>query len=384
MEIQASFDISSKISGMCLFELFGIGDMSKPITKWDGATPGLGVRINKSGASVWIGKFRLNGKQTLVTLGPVDSISYDQAKRLLKKAKSGYSVTCMSFEEFARHYLNHYSTKQKRTWDEERRRIARHLIPAFKGQALDSITSDQVRNLHCRLSEKTPREADQVLGLLRVIFNKAIDWEVLPPDFVKPFRGVEWNGRKERERFVTEAEMPKLMAVIHSLPRLEQRAIFLMYLLTGCRKMELVDLTWDEVEFQHSRIRLSAKRNKSQILVYKNLSAWAMAVLESLPKDQIYVFPGRYKNTRMKEVSSLWRKIRVEAGLEDVWLHDLRRTTGSWLAQSGESLHLIAQVLGQTTTYVTARYARFENKHIKDAVERHSEKLQKHMPDPTP
>jgi integrase len=148
-----------------------------------------------------------------------------------------------------------------------------------------------------------------------------------------------------------------------------------MYLLTGCRKMELVNLRWDEIDEDGRRIRLSASRNKSGTIIYKELSALAMAILLSLPRDQLYVFPGRYRNTRMKEVSSLWRKVRAEAGLHDVVLHDLRRTTGSWLAQGGESLHMIAKILGQTTDHVTKTYAHFENQHKKDAVERLADKL---------
>lgn len=148
-----------------------------------------------------------------------------------------------------------------------------------------------------------------------------------------------------------------------------------MYLLTGCRKMELVDLKWSEVDLTAGTIRLSAARNKSGQPVTKQLSDLALEILKALPSDQAYVFPGRYANTRMKEVSSLWRKVRQQAGLDDIWLHDSRRTTGSWLAQSGASLHLIAQVLGQTTEHVTKVYSRFETKHIKEAVQSHSDKL---------
>ena len=38
-----------------------------------------------------------------------------------------------------------------------------------------------------------------------------------------------------------------------------------------------------------------------------------------------------------------WNRIRVTAGIHDVRFLDLRRTVGSWLAGSGENLHLIGQ-----------------------------------------
>lgn len=363
-----------------LLDLFGLEKMPGPVTKWDGVTPGLGVRINRSGAAVWVGKIRRDGKQVLFTIGSVDAFSYEEAKRILSSARAGIVGTGVTFAEFAKRYLEDYSTKKKATWDEERRRIERYLIPAFGSMPVSAIKSSHVRLLHATISEKTPRQADQVLSLLRVMLNRAILWEVLPEDHPTPFRSISWNKKVVRDRFVTEEEMPRLLAVIGQLPRVQQRAILLMYLLTGCRKMELVNLQWAEIEETAQRIRLSEKRNKSGTVVYKQLSSVAMALLATLPRDQIYVFPGRYKNTKMKEVSSLWRTVRKEAGLEDVWLHDLRRTTGSWLAQSGESLHMIAKVLGQTTEHVTKVYAHFEDRHVKEVVQRHSERIAKHLP----
>lgn len=367
-----------------LIELCGLSKMTGPTTKWDGACSGLGVRVNRSGSAVWIGKFRREGKQVLITLGSVDEISYEDAKERLKSARHGVSFSGLTFKAFAQIYLNDYSTKKKATWDEERRRINRYLLPAFGEMQLAAIKSVHTRGLHGAISEKAPRQADHVLSLLRVMFARAIDWELLPEDHPTPFRSISWNKKVIRDRFITEEEMPRLMAVIARLPRIQQRSILLMYLLTGCRKMELVDLRWDEVDENAGRIRLSAKRNKSGTIVYKELSTLALSILKSLPRDQIYVFPGRYRNTRMKEVSSLWRKVRKEAGIPDVWLHDLRRTAGSWLAQSGESLHLISKVLGQTTEHVTKTYSHFQNKHVREAIQRHSDKVEKFLPPDRP
>lgn len=373
--------IHGQSTGMVrLIELCGLSRMTGPTTKWDGACPGLGVRINKSGAAVWVGKFRQDGKQILLTFGSVDEISYEQAKELLRSARAGFVQSGLTFKRFAQIYLDDYSTKKKATWDEERRRINRYLLPAFGDMQLSAIKSVHTRELHGKISEKTPRQADQVLSLLRVMFSRAIDWELLPEDHPTPFRSISWNKKVVRDRFITEKEMPRVMSVVAKLPRIEQRAILIMYVLTACRKMELVDLRWDEIDFENKRIKLVAGRNKARVVVYKELSDFAIRILKSLPSDQVYVFPGRYRNTRMKEVSSLWRKVRKEAGIEDVWLHDLRRTAGSWLAQSGESLHLISKVLGQTTEHVTKTYAYFENQHIREAIQRHSDKVEKFLP----
>jgi integrase len=51
-----------------------------------------------------------------------------------------------------------------------------------------------------------------------------------------------------------------------------------------------------------------------------------------------YIFPGVKDGQHLVNIDKQWRKIRKQAGLEDVRLHDLRRTVGSWLACEGYSL----------------------------------------------
>jgi len=70
-------------------------------------------------------------------------------------------------------------------------------------------------------------------------------------------------------------------------------------------------------------------------------------------------------------IAKPWNRIRKAAGLEDVRLHDLRRTVGSWLAQSGNSLHLIGKVLNHSNQSTTAIYARFAQDDVRNALENH-------------
>ncbi len=70
-----------------------------------------------------------------------------------------------------------------------------------------------------------------------------------------------------------------------------------------------------------------------------------------------------------------WNRVRKAAGVEDVRLHDLRRTVGSWLAQAGNSLHLIGRVLNHCNTSTTQVYARFGQDTVRDALEQHGQRL---------
>ncbi len=70
-----------------------------------------------------------------------------------------------------------------------------------------------------------------------------------------------------------------------------------------------------------------------------------------------------------------WDRIRLTAGIPDVRFHDLRRTVGSLLAGSGESLHLIGKVLNHRDVSTTAIYARLKLNPVRQALERHAAKM---------
>ena len=102
-----------------------------------------------------------------------------------------------------------------------------------------------------------------------------------------------------------------------------------------------------------------------------------MTLLRQLPRqqDNPYIFPGRENGRNLVNIDKAWRRIRTEAGVPDVRLHDLRRTVGSWLAQSGNSLHLIGRVLNHRTPSTTQIYARFGNDQVRDALESYGQQL---------
>jgi integrase len=68
-------------------------------------------------------------------------------------------------------------------------------------------------------------------------------------------------------------------------------------------------------------------------------------------------------------------RIRLMAGMQDVRFHDLRRTVGSWLAGSGESLQLIGKVLNHSDVSTTAIYARLNLDPLRHALDRNASKM---------
>ncbi len=102
-----------------------------------------------------------------------------------------------------------------------------------------------------------------------------------------------------------------------------------------------------------------------------------VALLRQLPRMAScpYVFPGRNGHGHLINVKRAWERIRTKAGIPDVRIHDLRRTVGSWLAGSGESLPMIAKVLNHRDVSTTAIYARLHLDPVRRALERNAHRL---------
>jgi hypothetical protein len=70
-----------------------------------------------------------------------------------------------------------------------------------------------------------------------------------------------------------------------------------------------------------------------------------------------------------------WSRIRKSAELNDLRIHDLRRTVGSWLVRDGASLHLVGAVLNHKDQKTTAGYAYFQTKERHKALDKHGKNV---------
>jgi integrase len=63
-----------------------------------------------------------------------------------------------------------------------------------------------------------------------------------------------------------------------------------------------------------------------------------------------------------------WERVLASAGIDDLRIHDLRRTLGSWQAKTGASLAIIGKSLNHRNQNTTAIYARLDLDPVRDSV----------------
>jgi len=82
-----------------------------------------------------------------------------------------------------------------------------------------------------------------------------------------------------------------------------------------------------------------------------------------------WVFPSSGKSGHVTDLKKRWHALLERAGIEDLHIHDLRRTLGSWQAAQGSSLLVIGKSLGHKSTAATQIYARLNLDPVRASVE---------------
>lgn len=188
-----------------------------------------------------------------------------------------------------------------------------------------------------------------------------------------------------RQRVLTDEEMARLLADWWP-SRSAFGPLFLLLLLTGCRRSEIAELRWTEV--WDTMIVLSAERTKTGVAHTVQLSTFAQEVVASIPRlDAERVFPANWEITPkvgsragragrgfVSGFSPAVRLCSKRTGVTGWTPHDLRRTCATGLARLGTRPEVIERVLNHAApriarTYLTYDYAR----EMREALERWGE-----------
>ena len=134
-----------------------------------------------------------------------------------------------------------------------------------------------------------------------------------------------------------------------------------MLMLTGARRGEVLNATWDQFDLERAVWTKPAATTKQRKLHRTPISGAAVQLLRIIrarvPKECPWVFPGDANGKPVQEIKRFWHNVRKQAKLTDVRIHDLRHTFASLLVSGGMSLPMIGKLLGHTQVQTTQRYS---------------------------
>jgi integrase len=357
---------------------------------WDENLEGFGVRVYPSGRRTYVCTYRVNRRKRLAKLGRVDALTLDQASKKAKAylgkvannddplEQSDAIKRAPTVEEFVKAYIEGHAKPQKRTWKQDESSLSRNLVADFRLTLAQNITSAEIAAVTVRIGVKHPYAANHFLDHVRKMYN----WgktpaKLIPRHFENPVTGVKRFPKRKRRRFLTTVEMPLFIRALEQDESDYARHAIWLLLLTGMRMREVLTAKWDNVDWDMGTLFIGLTKNGEPLLA--PLSDLALERLRMIPRisGNPFIICGRDRGTHHKGLQAMLKRIKKRSGLTNIRIHDIRRTVGSWLAQSGVSLHLIGDVLNHLDTSTTAGYAYFQTQHRRDALSSHADKVLK-------
>ena len=343
---------------------------------------GFALRVTQGRKSFILEK-RIRGRMRRLTLGPYGPLTLEQARKLAAAQIGAIAqgddpaqirqdrLHEPTFGDLTEQYLERHAPRKRSGRDDHA--MLHTQLNVFRTRKLTDLTRNDVAHLHAKVGANAPYRANRVVALLRKMFNLARDWGLYHGE--NPATRIQMFREDARDRFVQPDELPRLFQAIAEESDPSVRAVVLTALLTGARRTEVLTMRWDDVSLTRAEWRIPhTKAGRPHLLPLPHA---LVVTLRALPRVEgnPYVFVGQNGVGHLHDMKRAWDRIRLAAGIQDVRFHDLRRTVGSWLAGSGESLSLIGKVLNHRDVSTTAIYARLNLDSVRQALERHATKL---------
>ena len=345
-----------------------------PYDTRDAELKGFGVRVLPSGAKRYFIHSQHEGRRVWKTVGDAHSIGLDDARKratellaAIRRDEAPALPEDKLFEAVADEVFSRYGRHWKpRTMKVNRGYLRSTILPRFGGMNIADIERQDVQNWFASL-HATPVAADRSMPILSVIMRQA---EVYGhrPEGSNPCTGIRRYRRKGRERFLSEPELRGLAQVLdgHEARYPRETAFVRLLLLTGCRKGEIATLQWSD--YRDGRLFLRDGKAGPRTVW---LSSPAREVLDGLAREGRWVFPSPQRRGPVSPgvFDRFWSRVREEAGIADVRLHDCRHTYASIAIMGGETVTTTARLLGHNDAQTTLKYAHLCDRSVREATD---------------
>jgi len=146
------------------------------------------------------------------------------------------------FEDFSKEYLE-YAKVNKRSWRRDESSL-KNLIPHLKGMLLSKITSRHIEDYKKKRIEKVKGSTiNRELICLKYMFSLAKKWKLVDENPVKEVKF--FQEQKIEMRILNKEEIARLINVSNK----KLKPIVTLALSSGMRKGEILNLCWNDVDF---------------------------------------------------------------------------------------------------------------------------------------
>lgn len=347
---------------------------------YDTKMRGLGVSITSNRTQSFLVYRWVNGKPERITLGRYPDLSIEQARRKTEEINATIAQggnpndkrradrAEMTLGALFNEYLERHAKQHKRGWKEDESQFNRYLAH-WHHRKLSTITKTDVLKMHHEIgNNKGHYAANRLIALLSILFNKASEFGLW--DKPNPALGIKKFREQSRDRFLQADELPRFFEALASESNDIIRDYFILSLLTGARRSNLLAMKWEQIDLDRSEWRIPRTKNETPQIITLTEEATFILQQRKASATSEYVFPSKGRYGHLTEPKKGWSRILERANIADLRIHDLRRTLGSWQARTGASLAIIGKSLNHKSPQATAIYARLDLDPVRASVEK--------------
>jgi site-specific recombinase XerD len=350
----------------------------------DTVFPGLYLEVRSTNAcsGTFYYRYKADGKTCHEKIGRTSDVSLQEARKAAKLLKAKIALganpqaearaakAVMTLKAFLEENYTPYAKARKRSFRFDETMMRVRIIPRLGHLRLNELTRHRIQSFHTELRAEglAGSTCDHHVKFIRHALNLAVEWEMLEKN--PAIRVPLYNEDVRVENFMTDEERARLMKVLMADRNRVVANLMRFLLATGARVGTALSAEWKHIDRQKRTWRVPAANNKSRRHQTIVLSDAAIEILDCLQTENhgTYLFLNPRTKERLQEVRKTWQRMRKEAGLDRLRIHDLRHEFASLAINSGRTLFEVQALLNHSSPQVTQRYSHLASNTLQDAV----------------
>jgi len=246
-------------------------------------------------------------------------------------------------------YLD-YSRINKKSYSTDKSRM-KLVLEYFKQSTLiKTIKPVEIEGFKNFLLKKdrTKATTNRYLEMLKTMFNIAISNKYLtenPMGTVKKFPIKNYSLR-----YLTGDEEARLFEHLSE----NIIGIVIVALNTGLRKSNILNLKWENINFDFGYIEILENKGNKHLKIPINPKL--KTLFSKIPVQNDFIFINPETKMPYKDIKKSWNSALKKANIHNFRFHDLRHTVGTRLAQENVPLNTVKEILGHSDIHTTMRY----------------------------
>ena len=276
----------------------------------DLSEPRLRMYITSRGVKTFFVRKRVHGRDRRIIIGNYPDVDIETARgtvpEILARAmqqpvQRRHKIT---FKKFLNIYMTNRVRRNGYSRDKLERAVQRHLSQLFD-KNLSDIKSDDIVAVISKIDGRAI--AARMQEFLQSVFKYAIELGYVKENPVASLPKIQ---QVRRVRPLNKSGFQRLIRAISRESSPVLRAAFLMLAYGFAPKSQVFAMQWRDLDFNH------------YTWCDRPLSDAAVVLLQDLPQDSRWVFPGRGRG-HLADPRVAWRRIATAAGIPNLTMDDV-------------------------------------------------------------